>query len=870
MFPWKRKNTESRSTSIFSSPSSPGPRPILKTVSDTGGPSIRFATTQPTSNYPSPLPSPKNQPSTKPFPSPIPTSRISPSPVSTSRNFPSPISPGTNYDTPRSTPISRLAYTPPQTLERQSSSRSTTSSNSVCSNPSITALKSSRPHSPSTTSFGMRVRKPSPINSQQAILPHQIMGNRTRCDSAPASSPISRPKTLANRPNFGNLPSPRQIPGAPMTEHSDSMSTPPLPTVMHITTPPMAYVSSMHSKAPPPPSPYRPTHERQRSLTRKMPQALPRMEEFAPRPPRHSSLFAPLDMEMGNRNNKRDSVCTIKNVPVLNVIPATPQDNADEFDGAWGGPRESGLSERRLSNLGQTMGLGLLGEAVQLGVMGLERETDLDIERMEEIPLGDQSPSIQLDFEFSPFSPMSDLPSMSSTDEFHPMELDNEIRQEENEPSSFDRHTTRMESILDEDIIMDAMDLERTPIARSRIPLTSAHVGVGTPFREYLLNPVSPGPEPTVPLPPSPPFESFNSLPSLASDHTTSVPSSDSDCSMIRSSSDGSVISVDSIDVEQALGTMLESLSSSSMASFHLPELSLHINSPSKSHSSNGKTQLENYNPGLGLGLDMSQPSSITQPLVVSPRRKGRPEPLDISRAKLSQRQEITTAPATLVKQFSPSTSTQSFGQSSERVQYSGASQADHPAVQLRRNQNSIQAMSTVSPETSFGFGTSTFSSFNGSSFNMGGSSFNMNGSFNINSKSSPTINNDNLADDLTDMIASGSNFGRRPSNDNTSNGMKRMSRDINGENGSNFSCSPSTSFGSLATTQEDDVYSLGRYTPTHRNARDSFGGMSMISDASDEDLRTASIVKVVCSPVVVGRGVLVGEEVLDEVGVAL
>ncbi|EIW68236.1 hypothetical protein TREMEDRAFT_57257, partial [Tremella mesenterica DSM 1558] len=60
------------------------------------------------------------------------------------------------------------------------------------------------------------------------------------------------------------------------------------------------------------------------------------------------------------------------------------------------------------------------------------------------------------------------------------------------------------------------------------------------------------------------------------------------------------------------------------------------------------------------------------------------------------------------------------------------------------------------------------------------------------------------------------------------------------------------------------------RYTPTHRNARDSFGGMSMISDASDEDLRTASIVKVVCSPVVVGRGVLVGEEVLDEVGVAL
>ena len=130
---------------------------------------------------------------------------------------------------------------------------------------------------------------------------------------------------------------------------------------------------------------------------------------------------------------------------------------------------------------------------------------------------------------------------------------------------------------------------------------------------------------------PSPPFDSYGSLPSLDSER--SMPSSGSSSSLRSSSSSSSLNSYP--DVEEALGSMLASLSDPSMP---LP----HINSFSKRSPAPSAPD----NAGLGLGLALGNDSAIslssasapglasTAPL--SPRRKAPPAPLDLTFTNLA------------------------------------------------------------------------------------------------------------------------------------------------------------------------------------------------------------------------------------------
>ncbi|RSH88847.1 hypothetical protein EHS25_003075 [Saitozyma podzolica] len=101
-------------------------------------------------------------------------------------------------------------------------------------------------------------------------------------------------------------------------------------------------------------------------------------------------------------------------------------------------------------------------------------------------------------------------------------------------------------------------------------------------------------PLPPAESPPSPPFQSYPSLPSLLSH--ASMPSYGSEDSMKTSSSVSSLMSFP--DVEEALGSMLASLSDPSF-----PVDTPNVESTPKVGPSN---------PGLGLGLDLPEPASIT------------------------------------------------------------------------------------------------------------------------------------------------------------------------------------------------------------------------------------------------------------------
>ena len=128
--------------------------------------------------------------------------------------------------------------------------------------------------------------------------------------------------------------------------------------------------------------------------------------------------------------------------------------------------------------------------------------------------------------------------------------------------------------------------------------------------------------DPLPPSPPSPPFESFPSLPSLESHN--SMPSSGSEDSMPSSASNSSIMSFP--DVEEALGSMLASLSDTNMAA---PK------------TIPGSDMEKNHNPGLGLGLDFPEVGIITAPL--SPRR--RPPTLNLASTKYASGPTQQTAP---------------------------------------------------------------------------------------------------------------------------------------------------------------------------------------------------------------------------------
>ena len=215
-----------------------------------------------------------------------------------------------------------------------------------------------------------RISTQAPVQSVHAQQPHALAsptGSMSRRSSRPTSPSAS---------SFG-----ARIRTSHCSISSTSTMTPISPlsaaplTGAHITTPPTVYVSTFQERAPPPPSPYRPTSERARASTsfpRPLPELLGEMD-MASRPPRHSSLFA-----------RSDSMATIADttVPMLNIIPATPQTNSDEF---------AGPSRR-----------GVLDEAVK-------------IDEMEEVPLDPvpslaEMPSIDINLDFSPFSPLADLP----------------------------------------------------------------------------------------------------------------------------------------------------------------------------------------------------------------------------------------------------------------------------------------------------------------------------------------------------------------------------------------------------------------------------------------------------------------------------
>jgi hypothetical protein len=279
---------------------------------------------------------------------------------------------------------------------------------------------------------------------------------------------------------------------------------------------------------------------------------------MAVRPPRVSSRLAVSESAKDANNDP--------SVPMLNIIPATPQDTSEEFTGAWASPPRRKTEDEADVD-------------VDAGLEGA-----INMEKMNEVPLdppmmpaaamdmAKSLPSIDVDFDFSPFAPLVDLP---------------------------------------------LGDLALSESTTSIPPETD--------------------------LPPSPPFESFSSLPSLWSH--TSMPSSDSEASMPSSASTSSLNSFP--DVEEALGSMLASLSDTNLPD--LPAMS-ELGSTPKGPIAMGEMT---GNPGLGLGLDLPDSATMLQTNTTAPlsparrRRAPAPAPLDLSMAKMGQSNDegISSAP---------------------------------------------------------------------------------------------------------------------------------------------------------------------------------------------------------------------------------
>jgi len=238
-----------------------------------------------------------------------------------------------------------------------------------------------------------------------------------------------------------------------------------------------------------------------------------------------------------------ESFNTITDVPMLNIIPATPQEESGEFP------------KRRVSRESR----------------GLEDSVVIDEREMEDVPLDVGLPSIDVNFDFSPFGHVIDIPEED-----------------------------------DQDVPVIMLPEADTPQIREE------------PFAM-----------PTDPLPPSPPFNSYPSYPSFPSlPSEPNMPSFNSTSSIPSTTSSTSSSSLQSFpDVEEALGSMLASLSSvDSHDQFIQPEVR-EEKPPSPTWSAHS-----GRNMGLGLGLDLPVEMSITAPL--SPRkRRPAPPPLNVKLA---------------------------------------------------------------------------------------------------------------------------------------------------------------------------------------------------------------------------------------------
>lgn len=475
---------------------SPRPQPILKTVPDQrGGPSIRFAgsTQHATRSHSAPANVQVNSHSHMPTRQQV---QIQTQPLRSPQHMAS----GSSGYRDQSSPAQ--IQTRPQAIF--------TSPPPVPSNPAIQRLqgprRSSRPTSPASTSFGAR------------------------------------------------LP---QVPGDPLPlTQAAQLSTPPTIASEHVTTPPTAYASTLHCRAPPPPSPYRPTSERRITPICEM----RGVEHLASRPPRVSSLFdtpcAPTraGFGMGEQTPRNGYTGDDEDgLPTFNFIPATPQAMGED----WGMRRSaSGSALERPFPMDDMVEIPLEPSfsAPVIGI-GMSNQAAFD-----GLPTLDSLPAIA-NLEFSPFDVSVPLPSVDSGNSISSL------------PYSID----------------------------SRDQASVAEVSLTT-FSQQ---------PPTQPLP-SPPFQSYSSLPSL--DSEPSLHHSTSQCSLPSSSSNSSLASY--TDVEEALGSMLASLSNPAMPNVpSVPRLD--------------RIEKSSSNPGLGLGLALPAPASITAPL--APRRKGPPPALDLS-----------------------------------------------------------------------------------------------------------------------------------------------------------------------------------------------------------------------------------------------
>ena len=598
-----------------------------------------------------------------------------------------------------------------------------------------------------------------------------------------------------------------------------------------------------------PASPYRPTTTR--------------LPEHAVHPKRHSSLFQTISNPSSPRISAPGTPVSIMPqgsndaVPMLNVIPATPQDGSEDFTtvehpavtspaappAVATPPAEyapdytsevaevEALDEEELDSISLTSeDLEANEDVVSLANMAVRHLDELAAsETMDNAPFADFSKPLDLSFNFSPFAPLDLRPSS-------PIDL------------SFDYEHREAELHAERE-----RELEREA-------------------RE---------------TPTSPPFESYPTYPSLpslsshASDHEEEEREQDQEpTDVVFSHEDNEEIPFDESseedsslssfnDVEEALGHMLASLSDVQLSD--LPELPDVPNLPSLPPTPKvGEVDTASAgvqgNMGLGLGLDLpmeglrsnapsSPPARSTAPLVLSPaahRRRLPPPPLNLAFQRNGNGQSSRLPPAgsaseddlekarrerkEMIQPAPTSAPLYSYAHSHAYSYDSGSTSTITPTnTSYFPNQLPV-ATSSTSPTNTYANGpvsASTFGSRTPGTFDLG--SFPSFGSFNV---------------DAWDRSHSSYTTAATNTNTNVASGLNGLTVDVD---------------------VHDARGAYDVYTPQAGHKRNESAGdsISLLSEASDEDLHTASIIAL--TPIVASNGRIERrEEAMEgEVGVA-